>query len=232
MYFEEPEEIVYNFLRYKVAEIERSGLENRYDEATQSFTGDGSTVEFYIDENIQAVKSVTVDGTTQIPFSAYNIDLDNNKIKFRTAPGDTLAIVVTYLVGSNWVFPDSPREDLSKDSYPRIGCWQISESTDPEEMGTQSNSYDTVLFQIDVVTHKDVMCLIDSEYKGGLNVTKYLARQIKNAFKDYAKTDLIYTILDFRIIENSPLPYQEDLNIYRRIVQVQITFRNLRRMIT
>lgn len=232
MYFEEPEEIVYHFLRTRVAEVTRVGLSNRTSTDSESFVGDDSTVEFTISANISAVTSVTVDGTTQTPYLHYNIDIENNKIKFATAPGNTLAVIVNYIAGTNWIFPDMPRNDLSKASLPKIGSWQISEITAPEELGDQANSYDTCVFQIDVVTHKEQTCTINSESVMDVNVAKYLARKIKNAFKDYAKTDLIYVIYDFSFLDNANQPFQEEYNIFRRTLQIQINFRNLRRMIT
>jgi len=73
---------------------------------------------------------------------------------------------------------------------------------------------------------------IDGNTVTGINVAKYIARQVENAFKDNWQSQLSYVILDFQILNNIPVPFQEDLNIHRRIMEIRLQFRNLRRLIT
>jgi len=231
IYFSEPEEVIYNFLRARVDEVTRTGLSNRMTADTQNFSGNASDTEFTLTEQPECIVSVVVDGVTQIPYTAYNIDLDNKKIKFATAPASgTDNIVVSFKKGSNWIYPDLPRVDLSKNNFPRIGSWQISKTSGFEEVGDQSNTYDTVVFQIDVLSYKDLLCEVSGESFSGPDVTRYLARQVENAFKDYAKTDLIGVLYDFQILDNSPAPYQSPLNIFQRIMQIRFNMRNFRRL--
>lgn len=232
MYFEDYEEVMYNFLRSRVEEVTRVGLSNRMTSDSQSFTGDNSTVEFTLTQQPQSIVNVTVNGVEQVMYSAYNIDLDNKKIKFRVAPATDADIVVNFKRGSNWIYPDSPKSSLTKNSYPRIGIFQITAPEQPEEMGNQVNSYATVTFQIDVVTYLDQECTIGSETYTGVDVAKYIGRQVRNAFKDYAKTDLIYCVWDFAILNNYPQPFEDSLNTHRRIIEVSLEFRNMRRMVT
>lgn len=231
MYFEEPEEIIYNFLRARVGELTRSGLSNRTSLDSQTFAGDNSTTEFTLTNQPMCIISITVGGVTQIPYEQYNIDLDNKKIKFTTAPANAAAIVVNFKTGTNWIFPDSPRATLTKKSYPRIGSYQLNKSSVFEEIGSTADTYDTALFQIDVIAYKDQVCTTINDTVTGVDVAKYLARQIENAFKDYTYPDLAYVVKYWQILDNAPVPFAEPLNIHRRVINLRVEFRNLRRLI-
>ena len=231
MYFEEPEEIIYNFLRARVGELTRDGLSDRTSLDSQTFTGDGSTTEFTFTNQPNCIISATVNSIAQIPYQHFNIDLDNKKIKFETAPADTVDVVVNFRTGSNWIYPDSPRENLTKNSFPRIASYQLSKSSDFEELGDTSDTYDTALFQLDVLAYKDQICTTLNDTVTGVDVSKYLARQIENAFKDYLQSDLLYVVHYFQILDNSPVPFAEPLNIHRRTISIKVYFRNLRRLI-
>jgi hypothetical protein len=115
---------------------------------------------------------------------------------------------------------------------PRVGMWQLSKESSDEELGNQVNSYDTVVYQIDCLGFKDVFCTVNGENIADIEVAKYIARQVENAFKDYANTDLIFVLSKFDILDNAPAPFAEPLNIHRRILQMRFEMRNLRRMIT
>lgn len=231
MYFEEPEEIIYNFLRARVGELTRDGLSDRTASDSQTFTGDGSTTEFTFTNQPICVISATVDGATQVPYEHFNIDLDNKKISFTTAPADTVDVVVNFKTGTNWVYPDSPIQKLTKNSYPRIASVQLNKSSGFEELGSTTNTYDDVLFQIDVLAYKDQICTTLNDTVTGVDVSKYLARQIENAFKDYTHSDLLYVVSNWQILDNSPVPFAEPLNIHRRVISLRVQFRNLRRLI-
>ena len=231
MYFEEPEEIIYNFLRARVGELTRSGLADRTSLDSQTFTGDGSTTEFTFTNQPNCIISASVNSVTQVPYEHFNIDLDNKKIQFATAPADTVDVVVNFKTGTNWIFPDSPRQNLTKNSYPRIGSYQLSKSSGFEGLGSTGNTYDTALFQIDVLAYKDQICTTINDTVTGVDVSKYIAREIENAFKDYTHSDLLYVVYNWDILDNSPVPFAESLNIHRRIIQIRVNFRNLRRLI-
>ena len=62
MYFEEPEEIIYNFLRARVGELTRDGLSDRTSLDSQTFAGDASTTEFTLTNQPICVISITVGG--------------------------------------------------------------------------------------------------------------------------------------------------------------------------
>ena len=73
----------------------------------QSFTGDGSTVNFTITDTVVDVLSVEVD---DIVVSNYSFDDTNNRIVFNTAPANGSAIVVTYTkVNSSYSADDLPK---------------------------------------------------------------------------------------------------------------------------
>lgn len=227
MYLEEPEEILTNFLRSRITEITRTGESNRQTNTSQNFSGDDNTKIFTLTNTPVSIKTVTVGGVTQTPYLHYDIDLDNKKIRFVTAPGTgTNNITVNYYYGSTWIYPDSPRDDLARLSYPRIGVIKISESDIFKEIGSTA-LFNNITFQFDIVSFKNLKCTINSENHQGNEVTRYLSRRLINAFQDNFSTDLIYKCTDFIIINNYPIPFEEDKNIFRHIVEMLIQFRYL-----
>lgn len=61
--------------------------------ATETFTGDGSEVDFVLEGEVREILKVTVGGTET---TAYTFDADTNTITFTTAPADEAAIEVWY----------------------------------------------------------------------------------------------------------------------------------------
>lgn len=237
MYFEEPESVILNFIRSRISELVRRNknndgdLSNRQTAASKSFTPTVGQTELTLVDSPLSIVSVSVDSVTKIPYEHYNIDLDNKKVKFRTAFEGTETALVSYYKGTNWIFPDKPRKDLARDSYPRISCIQLTENPIFIELGTtETNEY--VTFQFDVLSFKDQLCKIGSETIEGPDIAIYLARKIVNAFKDYWSTDLLYVIRDIKFMTNDPIPFDEGLNLFRRTVDIQFTFRNMRNLVS
>ena len=65
------------------------------EQATESFTGDGTEDDFVLTGNVLRIISVTVGGTAT---TAYTYDADTQTVTFTAAPADNAAIKVTYLV--------------------------------------------------------------------------------------------------------------------------------------
>jgi len=226
----EPDEILKHFLAAEVGEVTRTtpSFSNRQTNDTESFNGTGSKTEFVITDSnpIVCINEVTVGGVTQSPYLDYQIDLDNKTVTFTVAPASgTDNVVIDYDYGSHWVFPDKPRDDLSKSSYPRIGVTLITESGDPNG-ASENDTFDQVVFQIDVVTSKDLLCTIDTEIKEGQDVTTYIARQVVSKIKSRWRAQLFNELFDPRIINNFNQPFEEDKGVFRRIVEVQFSTNN------
>ena len=65
------------------------------EQATESFTGDGTEDDFTLTGNVLRILSVTVGGTAT---TAYTYDADTKTVTFSAAPANNAAIKVTYLV--------------------------------------------------------------------------------------------------------------------------------------
>jgi hypothetical protein len=233
MYINEPDKIIMNFLRSKLSELSRTtpSLSDRQTTDSQSFSGNTTTTIFTLTTQPIAINSVVLDTVTLVPYQDYNIDLENKKIKFRSAPGNgTNNIVVSFEKGSNWIFPDFPRDELSKNKYPRIGFSPITESAIFKEVGG-TNTMVTVTFQFDILTYKDLICTVGSDTIEGPDITSYLARQLINTIKAYWSSDLIYKIRGMNFISNNPIPFDEEKNIFRRVVELGFVFVNIEEVI-
>ena len=63
--------------------------------ATETFTGDGSEVDFVLEGDVREILKVSVDGT-EVDSSDYSYDADTNTITFDTAPANDAVIEVYY----------------------------------------------------------------------------------------------------------------------------------------
>lgn len=99
---------------------------SRITEASQSFSGNGSTKTFTITQTgVVSVKSITVTSVSKAFGTDYSVSYGNEggttTITFVDAPiAGTNNIVVTYRYGKNWIYPDFPKQNLSTDSFPRV----------------------------------------------------------------------------------------------------------------
>jgi len=89
--------------------------------------------------NIKNIRSIVVDSTTLTYGTDYTYDTDfldttiKTKITFTAA--QTGAYTITYDYGSDKIFPDFPRADLTIDSFPRIGFDIINMPSTPGGFG-------------------------------------------------------------------------------------------------
>lgn len=89
--------------------------------------------------NVKNLRSVVVGTTTLVYGKDYTIDLDyldttiKCKITFTTA--QTGDYTITYDYGTDKIWTDYPRDDLSLSSYPRISIEEVSKSTSAFSLG-------------------------------------------------------------------------------------------------
>ena len=224
----EAEDILAEFFRAEVPEVTRVGLSNRQITDSQSFSGDGSTKAFTLTDTPVAINSVTVGGTIQNKHITYVIDLDNKLITFSSAPGaGTNNVVVSYEKGSTWVFPDKPRDDLSITKYPRMGVIAITQSENPMGVGTGPPLWMDGVYQIDVVAAKGQKCLINSEVKEGQDVANHIARIAISRLADGTLSKIGLKLYTPRILSNIPVPFNEEQNVFRRLIEVQFNAQNI-----
>lgn len=225
----EPDEQLMNFLRSTITEVARTGLSNRQTNTVETFNGDAATKIFTLTVAPVCINSVSIGGTTQTAFLDYQIDLDNKKITFTTAPATgTNNISVDTDTGSSWIYTDFPRDDLAKASYPRIGITVINESGDQQGLGA-TGTYDGVGFQLDVVAYKDQACTnAGSDKIQGMDVAQLVARRLRTAIKNNWDSELLRYALFYPVyVNNIPLPFDEDNNLFRRIVSVNFEALNI-----
>jgi len=218
----EPESIIEHFLRSIITDPNRSGLSTRVNDSTLLFSGDASATTFYLPSNLTCVKSVLVGGSRSTPFMEYNIDIRNAKINFVTPPPiGTDNISIEIQTGKNWIFADKPRSNLTRGSFPRIAVLKIAESSTPQGM-SEDDTYDTLVFQIDVLAYKNMLCEFDDEVYEGAKVTAYLARKIKKDFLSYWRTNIKAKLFDPIFLNINPIPYDEGQGIFRHMIEIQM----------
>lgn len=231
------------FLRANISEVTRSGLADRTRIQYESFTGDGTTTEYSITvgepfpltfpitfspDHLQAITSVTVASVSQKKYLNYGIDLRNAKITFVSAPANGAAITVNYVAGTAWIHRDKERteENWTASSFPKIVVNPITESGIP--LGISDDDYwDNMVFQVDILSRKDQKCTISSETKEGQYVADYLARRVRESIKQGdARTDLLHKFSHPVVLRNDPAPFDESKNVFRRIIEVQMSGMN------
>jgi hypothetical protein len=231
MYITEPEDIIQNFLRGYVAEVTRlddagDPIADRQTLQTETFNGNTVLTEFTMSNNTTCFYTVKISGTLQIPYFHYDIDYNNRKIRFISPPPTgTDNIEVKYYSGSNWIFTDQPRDDLSKLKYPRISVIKLTEPHTFKGTGT-TETYLNTSFQIDILSFKDLICSIESENKEGYDVTRYISRKVLQAFKDDWKTQLGYKINLWDILANNPQVFNPDNNLFVSRIEMGIVYQN------
>ncbi len=118
---------------------------NRTSYATDTFTGTSSTYNFELTQDLDSknrhklmnVKWVTVDGTIQTNYTDYQAGYRKSspimgKIHFWNAPSNGTSIQAYYGHTYHFIFEESPRIDLTTDSYPRVSVYLFN--TTPKEM--------------------------------------------------------------------------------------------------
>jgi len=229
----EAEDILAEFFRAEVPEVARSGLSNRQETDSQSFSGDGSAKVFTLTNAPVSINSVTVGGTTQTKHISYVIDLDNKLITFNSAPASgTDNVVVSYEKGSNWIFPDKPRDDLLEPKYPRMGVFTVVQGEVPMGVGTGGPYWMDGVFQIDVVAFKGQKCFINGEEKEGQDVANHLGRLAVSRLTDGTLSKIGLKLYTPRILSNIPLPFDEEQNLFRRMIEVQFNAQDIGKALT
>jgi hypothetical protein len=217
----EPEDIIVEFLRANVTEVTRVGLSNRQSNDTQTFSATASQTEFTITDNssVVCINEVTKNGSKLYKYIDYDIDTDNAKVTLDTGAtlGDSL--VIDYDYSSTWIYPDKPRDDLTKASYPRISVVPLTESQTQRGI-SDDYYYFNYTMQIDVLAYKEQLCTIDSETKEGQEVVNHIARDILTQIKTKWRDEMRTKLFNFNIIANNPAPFNESQNQFRRIIEI------------
>ena len=224
----EPDEILTEFLRAEVAEVANT----KHTNTSESFNGTGSQDTFTLtNTKLLCINSVVVDAVTMTKYLNFDIDLDNNKIVFKSGQepgGGTNNVVIDYdynANGSTWIYPDKPRDNLTKTSYPRISVLILNNPGELMGLGETDTWHDGKV-QIDILTYKGLKATISSEIKEGQDIVNYLGRQIKS--KMIGQKSKIANYLEvLGLLENHPFPYAETKNQFRKIQSYSFQGKNI-----
>jgi len=143
---------------------------------TESFSGDGSTQKFNLDSSTKAVTEVTIDGTTQKKWEDYIVVIRNTpRIEFYNAPANSTDIEIDTKTGTGWIYPDLPRDDLSEDSFPRLGITNRPESGNRQGTHEADIEYFTNFFIFGYALENKTFDIGGVSYEGERLVNKLLA---------------------------------------------------------
>lgn len=160
--------IVYRDITDELLLALRNNIPDRKDRAetaTETFTGDGSTTVFTLeddvdDQNRHTIKNaiyVTVNGVRQTAFSDYVVGYRTNspiigKLQFWNAPSNGTTIVIYYAFRYHFIFEEMPRVDLTTNSYPRISL--IISNVTPKDVAiggkVQKHTLDVSITVVDI----------------------------------------------------------------------------------
>jgi len=224
----EPENILAELIRTTTDEPTRTGLSSRISSTTQLFDGDNTTTEFTLSQNLSSITSITVNSTTQQKYLDFQIDTYNNKITFTNAPSNgTDNIEINYKYGTNWIYGDKPRIDLSRSSYPRITVIKLIENSEPQ--GTsEDDTFDIITFQVDIITYNDmVLTTSRTDAVEGHEAAVEISRNVKNNIKNNWRTQIANKMFDPRFINLYTVPFEQDKGLYRQILEVSFKSYNI-----
>jgi hypothetical protein len=116
---------------------------------TSTQSGTGSKIKFDLpDDDVKFIDCIYVNGTLQTNYTGYYVDyndasqLSNPVVYFLTPPTNGAIVEIRYSYGQSWIYPDTPRNDLSISSYPRVNVNFISIRTMEDGLGSLGNITD------------------------------------------------------------------------------------------
>lgn len=114
---------------------------------TEEFNGTGAAVDFQVAQaKMRNVRTVTVGGVAQSYGSDYTVDYDTYTVTFAVAPGSgTNNVDITYDYGTEKIWTDLPRDDITVGSYPRIAVTMTSVATKEIAIGGADTENDLII---------------------------------------------------------------------------------------
>lgn len=180
-----PKDAIVDFLRAQLTDPQ-----SRAETAgSDSFSISGATTEFQLTPpsgKVNAVTSVTLDGSPKSKWSDYYLDIPNQKIIFFNSISSG-TLVVNFKYGpSSWIYPDKPMVNLSVASFPRIHVSTIAAVG--SRLGQYNAPVETVL-RVEVGVHvketkNSNLFTINSIKYSGQQLAEYLAHKVTEAFEN------------------------------------------------
>jgi len=117
--------------------------------------------------------------------------------------------------GTNWIYDDFPRLDLSSGSYPRVSIIETSETSEP--LGFRSNNFwTTVDLQVDIWVKEDTYYTIGGTYYADIALCRKIARDaidvVRTNWTDLADANSFLTI---KMTGKTPPNYDYNYKIWR-----------------
>jgi hypothetical protein len=222
-----PKWLIVEFLRHRLTDP-RSRAESA---TSDTFTATASQTSFTLTpttgSKLSCVTSVTDDGNAQAKNVDYWVDLKNLKVIFFTGITESNEVIVNYKEGAgdansknyNWIYPDMPRINLDRTSFPRISITKISDS------GIRAGSKDapifnTARFQASIWVKQPIageIYTIGGIKYAGHDLAEYLAYEIVAAFRDYID-DLNRALWNFQCAGPIDMPFDYDFQLHQTVV--------------
>lgn len=136
--------------------------------------------------NIKNIRSIVINSVSLVYGKDYTVNYDyldtNIKCKITLSQNYTDTATVTYDYGSDKIFTDMARKDLTLSSYPRISIEQVSKSTENFSLGGEdfinSEIYQVVVFSENEEYVEDHIKSIETLFKNNAK-NLYYAKYIK-----------------------------------------------------
>ena len=124
------------------------------------------------------------------------------------------------------IHKDWPREDLTKNSYPRIHFSSVTETGDAVAIGQKASTENTYVIQMDIwVWDKpsDPQFLtVNSTTVSGTRARDEIARNVLYLLRKNFYTDSNLTgYYDYRVRANRVIPFDEDKGLQRRSIEIE-----------
>lgn len=224
-----PKWLIVEFLRRRLTDPRE-----RAETATSdTFTATASQTSFTLTptsgSKVSCVTSVTDGGTTQTKNVDYWVDLKNQKVIFFTGRTESNTVVVNYKEGtSNWIYPDKPRVDITRTSFPRISITKISDGA-IRAGNKDAPMLHTARFQADIWVKEPIegeVWTIGGNKYAGKDLAEYLGYEIVAAFRDYID-DLNRALWGFECAGPKDMPFDYDFQLHHTIVDFTLRGQDL-----
>jgi len=220
----DPEEIIIEFLRNHVTDPR-----NRFSSDSDSFTATSGQTVFVLTPSdsshlVRSIISVSLNGSVLEKWQDYDIDLRDKEVILKNGASEDDSVVVSYNAsasGDEWIFPNRPISSLGQTNFPRI-------SVEVNDIGSaRSGNYDSALnddvsFRIMVHVKDNYSTTVSGKKYSKQDLCNYLGMRVKKAFREYIN-ELYPKFYDYIGLTSSPLPFDEESQVYLYVQDVQLS---------
>jgi len=124
------------------------------------------------------------------------------------------------------VHKDWPRDDLTKNSYPRIHFSSVTETGNPVSIGQKAATENTYIIQMDVFMwdkpKDDLFVTVNSTTMSGTRARDTITRNVLYLLRKNFYTDTNLTgYYDYRVRANRVIPFDEKKGLQRRSIEIE-----------